>query len=308
MARLPMLVLAGAAALLVAGIAAATPFPDVISLPNGFRPEGIATGPGNTFYVGSIPSGAIYRGDLRTGEGDVFIPAQSGRMAIGLEVDELGRLFVAGGGTGDAYVYDVETGASLAAYNFADSPPATFVNDVVVTKDAAWFTESRLAVLYRLPLGPGGALPDEDDFEIVPLSGDFELGEGNNLNGIEATPNGKTLIAVQSNEGLLHRIDPETGVTDVIELTGLDDAVVNGDGLLLDGHTLYVVQNRDNKIAVVELSPDFRSGEIVRYITDADFSVPTTLAEHGNRLFAVNARFGVTPEPDTPYWVTQVPK
>ena len=29
---------------------------------------------------------------------------------------------------------------------------------------------------------------------------------------------------------------------------------MNGDGLLLDGRTLYVVQNRDNKVAVVRLS------------------------------------------------------
>jgi sugar lactone lactonase YvrE len=305
-----MLGLAAAAALLVAGVAVSEPFPDVIALPNGFRPEGIATGHGHTFFVGSIPTGAIRRGDLRTGESDVLVPAQPGRAAIGIEVDELGRLFVAGGPTGEAYVYDAGTGAPLAEYDLSQGAPMTFVNDLVVTKDAVWLTDSRRDVLYRLPLGPGGSLPDQADVETVPLSGDFELvPDVNNLNGIEATPNGKTLIAVQSTPGLLHRIDPATGETDVIELTGLDDSVENGDGLLLDGRTLYVVQNRMNKIAVVELSPDYSSGVIVRYITDEEnFDVPTTLAEHGNRLYAVNARFGAPDAATGPYWVTRVSK
>jgi hypothetical protein len=59
-------------------------FPAVIPLPNGFQPEGIATGSGNTFYVGSIPTGAIYRGDLRTGQGGVFIQGAAGRAATGM--------------------------------------------------------------------------------------------------------------------------------------------------------------------------------------------------------------------------------
>ena len=307
MARLPTFVVAALSAALVAGAAAARPFPDVIALPDGFRPEGIAVGAGHTFYVGSIPSGAIYRGDLRTGDGEVFVPGQTGRAAIGIEVDARGRIFVAGGGTGDAYVYDAETGDSLAAYDLSQGAPATFVNDLAATKDAVWLTDSRRAVLYRLPLGRKGALPEHADVETVPLD-DFEMGPNNNLNGIEVTPNGDTLIAVQSNLGLLHRIDPSTGETVVIELTGGDGNVEFGDGLLLDGRTLYVVQNRLNKIAVVELAKDLGSGRIVRYLEDDDFDVPTTIAEHGKRLYAVNARFG-TPEPDeASYSVVQVRK
>jgi sugar lactone lactonase YvrE len=315
MSRLPMLVLGAFAALLVAATAAAKPFPEVIALPDGFRPEGIAL-VGTTFYVGSIPTGDIYRGDVRTGEGDVFVDAPDGRAAIGLEVDALGRLFVAGGGTGDAYVYDADTGDELGVYDLAGDAPSTFVNDLVVTRDAVWLTDSRRDVLYELPLGPGGTLPDPSGVEELQLGGDFELATGNNLNGIEATPDGRWLIAVQSNLGRLYRIDPATGDAVMIELDGLASSVVNGDGLLLDGRTLYVVQNRDNKIAVVELAPDLASGTIVRYITEESvgseeedlLDVPTTLAELGNRLYAVNARFGTAgPEP-AKYWVAQLPK
>ena len=90
-------------------------FPEVIPLPPGFQPEGIAIGRGTTFFVGSIPTGAIYKGDLRTGEGDVLVDPVGGRAAIGLAVDSAGqRLYVAGGPTGQAYVYDTETGDLLA--------------------------------------------------------------------------------------------------------------------------------------------------------------------------------------------------
>jgi sugar lactone lactonase YvrE len=307
MARSPMLVLGALSALLVAVTAAAAPYPDVIALPPGFQPEGIAVGNGHTFYVGSIPTGRIYRGDLRTGQGSVLVQPESGRAAIGVEVDNRNRIFVAGGGTGQGYVYDARTGASLAEYDFAPPGPTTFVNDLVVTKDAAWFTDSRADVLYRVPLARNGALANPADVEALRVTGDFALVPNtNNLNGIEATPDGATLIAVQSNLGRLYTIDPATGEADLIELSGGD--VQFGDGILLDGRTLYVVQNRLNRVAVVELAPDLGSGTIVGHLTHPAFDIPTTIAEHGDRLFAVNARFGTAGQQPAAYSVVQVRK
>src|SRR5688500_5520570 len=140
-------------ALSLAMIAAvpARAFPDIIPLPNGFQPEGIAVGKGSTFYVGSIPTGAVYRGDLRTGEGEVLVPAQAGRAAIGLKYDErTGLLFVAGGPTGFAYVYNGETGENVAEIQLTTGD--RFINDVVITNDAAYFTNSRQPILYRVAL------------------------------------------------------------------------------------------------------------------------------------------------------------
>jgi sugar lactone lactonase YvrE len=276
--------------LLVATPASARPFPDVVPLPTGFQPEGIDVR-GTSFYVGSIPTGAVYRGDLRSGAGEVLVPPQTGRAAIGLDVDAHGRIFVAGGPTGQAYVYDARTGARLATYQLAAEPP-TFVNDVVVTGEAAWFTESQQAVLYRVPLGRNGALGAQD--EVVPLTGDFELAAGFNVNGIDATPSGTKLVVVQSNLGRLYTLDPKTGEADLVELSGGD--VRFGDGILLDGMTLYVVQNQLNRLAVVRLAPGLSSGTIVEHLTDPALDVPTTIAELGRSLYAVNARFG-TPDP-----------
>jgi sugar lactone lactonase YvrE len=303
------ILLATVVALVVAASAAARPFPGIIALPIGFQPEGIAV-KGHTFFVGSIPTGAVYRGDLRTGSGAVLVPAQADRMAIGLAVDERNRIFVAGGPTGQGYVYDARTGASLASFQLAAGLDPTFVNDVVVTKDAAWFTDSFRPVLYRLAIAPDGTL---GTVTTVPLGGDFVQGPGFNANGIDATPDGKTLVIVQSGAGQLFTVDPATGHADRIELTGGD--VAFGDGILLDGKTLYVVQNQLNQVAVVALSPDLGSGAITAHLTSPPtnpelLQVPTTIAEFGNRLYAVNARFNLPPDvrPTAAYTVVQLRK
>ena len=136
------------------------------------------------------------------------------------------------------------------------------------------------------------------------LTGDFQLVAGFNLNGIVASPDGKTLIAVQSNTGKLFTINPNTGATHLINLGGA--TLVNGDGLLLHGKTLYVVQNQNNQIAVVRLAPNLGSGSVTRTITSPSFDVPTTVASFGSRLYAVNARFTTPPTPTTTYSVVQV--
>jgi sugar lactone lactonase YvrE len=287
--------------LALGAVAAAAAFPQVIQLPRGFQPEGIEVGRGTTFYVGSVANGAIYRGNLRTGSGSILVPGQSGRAATGIELDRFNRLFVAGAGTGDAYVYNARTAALIRTYDFAGGD--TFINDIVVTRNAAYFTDSRKAVLYVVPIGNGGAL---GNFRTLPLTGDFTLADGFNLNGIDATANGKTLIAVQSNTGRLFRIDPTTGVTRLISLGG--ESVPNGDGILLTGKTLYVVQNQLNRVAVIALSPELASGRVVMRLTDPDFAVPTTIDDHGRRLYAVNARFGIANPSTAEFQVVQLSK
>ena len=284
--------------------AAAQPFPDVISLPDGFQPEGIAVGTGTTFYVGSIGTGRIYRGDLRTGEGEILVPEQEGGAATGLKYDQRsGLLFVAGGPTGYAFIYDGQTGAEIEAIQLETQ--TSFINDVVITRDAAYFTNSAQPALYRIPLERNGQLADDLDVEKIPLGGEYEFTPGEfNANGIAATPNGKTLIIVNTFEGALYNVDPTTGDATRIDLGGGE--LPNGDGLLLQGKTLYVVQNRLNQIAVIRLSSDFEEGTITDTITSPLFRVPTTIARFGNDLYAVNARFGTPVTPKTEYEVVRV--
>lgn len=292
MRRLLLLLLA-VVALCASTAFAKESFPDTIALPDGWQPEGITIGNGTTFYVGSIPTGAIFRGDLRTGKGGTLVQAVTGRAAIGIEHDR-GRLFVAGGGTGKGFVYNARTGALVRELQLATGGEATFVNDVVVTNRAAYFTDSNRAVLYKLALSKNGA--PAESATAINLSGDFQQGPGFNTNGIDATPNGKTLVIVQSSTGKLFRVDPTSGGAKAIDLDGA--SMTNGDGLLLHGRTLYVVQNQMNRIAVVQLAKGLASGKHVRSITDSDFDVPTTIDRFGRFLYAVNARFG-NPSPST---------
>jgi sugar lactone lactonase YvrE len=294
----------GVVAAVFAGITGASTtksFPEVIALPAGFQPEGLEVGHGNTYYAGSVATGAIFRGNLRTGAGAVFIPGDAGRTATGIELDRFNRLFVAGASTGKAFVYDAKTGALLRTYTLATAP--TFINDVVVTARAAYFTDSQKAVLYRVPLGPGRTLGGA---QTIQLGGAFTLASGFNLNGIDATANGKTLVAVQSNTGRLFRIDPNSGVARQISLGG--ESLTKGDGSLLAGRTLYVVQNRDNRVAVIALSANLASGRVVTRLTDPDFDVPTTIDDRGRRLYAVNARFGTANPGAAAYQVVQLRK
>jgi sugar lactone lactonase YvrE len=303
MRRLIAALAAVASLVAVATAIAAAAFPERIPLPDGYRPEGIAAGNGKTLYVGSIPTGEVRKVDAKTGDVDPLVPARPGeRQAIGLKFDH-GRLFVAGGGTGAGYVYDAKTGKDLAVFEFftPTGQGSTFVNDVFVTRDAAYFTDSRRSVLYVVESDLGG-------FRELPLP-DVPLGDGNNLNGIVATPDGKTLIAVRGgNYGELWRIDPKTGRAALIDLGGRD--VKNGDGLLLVGkRTLYVVQNQQNKIGVFRLDNKLRSATWVEDIAVTPFegfSVPTTVARLGNRLYLPGARFGETMTPTTKFWIKQV--
>ena len=289
----------------VPATAGASTFPDTIRLPDGWQPEGIASGRGTSLYVGSIPTGAVWKGDARTGRGDELVEPQEGRSAIGIKVDRRNRLFVAGGATGKAFVYDARTGADLASYQLATPGAATFVNDVVVTRKAAWFTDSSAAQLYALPLGRHGGLPDQDEVRVLPLKGDFQLATGGpNLNGIVAARDGRVLLAVQSVTGKLFRINPRSGRTREVDLGGA--TLANGDGMLLAGRVLFVVQNRLNQIAVVKLSRSLDRGRLVATITDPDFDVPTTIAFQAGSLYAVNARFGTTDPQPARYDVVKV--
>lgn len=279
----------GASALAAKPAPAAKPYPDVIALPKGWQPEGIAVGKGTSFYVGSLATGSVYRGDLRTGKGAQLVAPQ-GRPAVGLEVDNRGRIWVAGGPSGIGSVFGA-SGAPLKTYTLAAS--GAFVNDVVVTTKAAWFTDSQQSQLYRVAIGAGGALAAAAT--TVKLTGDYAPGPGFNVNGIDATPDGKWLVIVQTGSGRLYRVDAATGATKAIALEG-GATVPGGDGILLAGKTLFVVQNRMNKVAVIELAPDLLRGAVTNTITDPDLDVPTTIARHGAVLYAVNARFG-TPDP-----------
>jgi sugar lactone lactonase YvrE len=261
-------------------------FPQVMTLPGATSAEGIATGAGSTFYAGDLFKGDIYRGDLRSGAIGLFIDVPDGRMALGLKADvSHGLLFVAGGFTGQAYVYDLRTGTDVAVLQLADPGTFTVINDVIVTGGAAWFTESEAPYLYRVPVSPDGSIGAPTRLTVSGpashISGAF------NLNGIDATQDGKTLLVAHSGDGTIYTVNPTTGAS--APIAGAD--VPNVDGILLEAGRLWAVQNFSNQVTQFQLSPDLSTATVVKVTTNPNFEIPTTIARDGNRLAVVNAKF-----------------
>ena len=270
--------------------AAASQTPQVIVLPGATSAEGIAAGRGATFYAGDLFAGDIFRGNIRRGTAELFIDAPVGRMAVGMAADlQHDLLFVAGGFTGQAYVYDLGTGASVASYDLGD-PETSIINDVTVTKAGAWFTDSFQARLYFVPVSRAG-VPGPS--RTLALSGPAADTSGAfNLNGIQATANGKTLIVAHSANGQLYTVNPRTGASATI--AGV--SVPQVDGIVLQGRRLWAVQN-SNQVTRIRLDGHLTSGVVEKVITSDLFQVPATAALFGRRLAVVNAKFdtGIPP-------------
>lgn len=283
--------------------------PDRIDLPNGWQPEGITTD-GKYLYTGSLANGAIWRASAKTGVGRVLAPGAPGRVVAGVDYDRVRDvIWAAGAGTGNVLAFDADTGRLLRTYTFPSDEPR-FLNDLVVTRDGVYVTDSFNQELAVIPFaghhGRGHGLPAADAATTLPLTGDLVTTPGGNvfnLNGIVEFR--KMLVAVQSNTGLLFAIDPSSGVTRTIDTGGA--SFTNGDGLELVGDILYVVRNQNNEIVPVELAKNLRSGQVVGDpITSPDLDVPTTVAFARGSLWAVNARFLPNPTPDSEYWITRL--
>jgi hypothetical protein len=305
---LPVLMLAPAL-VLTPGLTPAqgAAYPTIVPLPVDFQPEGIATA-GHTFYAGSLWDGDIYRGDLRSGEGEVFIDV-SGRQAGGIKVDRRhGLLWVAGGFDGTAHVYDLATGADVATFTLAG-----LINDVVVTRHAAYFTNSFGPQIFKVPVASDGSLGAAETITVTGPAGEPNPG-GFGLNGIVATANGKTLIVNHTDFGALYTIDPRTGVSRQITVTGGTLTPTTLDGLLRTGRSIWVVENFANRLVKVRLSRDWSTARVTATVTHPAFEVPSTVARHGKRLAVVNAKFnlgfpppvGPGAPPGTPFEVVQL--
>jgi hypothetical protein len=272
------------------------PFPETVVLTSeatastGFQAEGVVAR-GSTAYAGSLATGTILTADLITGEVTTLVESAAG-PAVGLALSG-DLLFVAGGPTGDLRVYDATSGDEVATVQLAD-PGTGFVNDVIVTGDAAYATDSFNATLYRVPLT--GRQVGES--EALALTGDFALAPGFNANGIEAVGGGEAtrLILAQSADptdgtgSALYLVEPGDDEA-VATRIALDRDVTNADGIVLRGRTLYVVENQQDRVARVRLSGDLTRGTVTGYLTDADFATPTTATLALGALYAVNARF-----------------
>ena len=293
------------------GAAAQQNWPERIGIPVGFEPEGIELGKGHDFFVGAFSyssaflgaptvsdfAGAIYKGNLRTGEGTI-LAEPTGKLVSGLSYDPRTDYLYAAKSAEDltdqgVIVYDASSGELITEITFGDGI-GIVINDVLVTRKAVYFTDSLNPDLYKLVLGKGGRLPSTPVVEVIPMPG-FEMVSGFNANGLVGNFDGKQLVIVNISSGALYRVDTASGEATALEIEGAENTFVDGDGLYLSGRTLYIMQNFSNKIAVVQLSGDLSGGEFIKNIPGEGeinpLNIATTIIGFGDSLYAINTNF-----------------
>ena len=282
--------------------------PDTVALPDGLRPEGITSGPGTTFYVGSVSDGRIVTGDLLEVGTTVLLPAATGRSLRGLfHARDTGLVWAVGSLGAEAHVWAVDdtTGAVVEDITV---PGGAFLNDLVVTERAVWVTDSRVDRLTRIALNRRG-LPRDTPPTFVLLTGEWPAFNGNTAaNGIRELPDG-SLVLNNSTAGGLWRVNPHTGVTREIEVRG-GPGLVGGDGLVLRGRTLYDVRGSGpNQVSVLRLSRSHGRwvATWVVALFDDTLDVPSTATFAAGSLWVVNARFGIALPDAATFWVTRLP-
>ncbi len=255
------------------------------------NPEGVAWDPATqTFFTGTTGNGTLYRGSLDDPTVEVWIPGAPGGAAIGMKVDR-GLLYVAGGPTGRITVYDIASASVVAAF---ETGSGGFLNDLVVTPNGVFVTDSLRPILWRVTaeqVAAGGGTP-----EVIPVSPEIPFGGGFALNGVVAFGDGSELIVVHSALGTLYRITfSGSGRT----ITQVASPTLNGDGLLLDRGQLVVVLGSTQELAFLKLNGDRTAAELVETRTDPTFQRPSTVARAHDRYLVVNADFTTNTPPFT---------
>jgi hypothetical protein len=274
-------------------------WPDLIPIPVGFEAEGIELGRDQDFFVGTLSwsgnltnAGAIYKGNLVTGEGQVLVPP-TGKPLVGLSYDARTDYLYAATGFGNpnrergVNVYAATSGRLLGEIIFGDE---MVINDVLVTDTAVYCTDSISTTLYRIPLEDDGKV-FSSTVEKIEMTGFVMDPDGKNANGLVGDFDGKELLIINIRTGVLYLVDTESGAASPVNIQGDEQLFQNGDGLYMDGRTLYIMRNFAQKIAVVEISDDLTQGTFIKNLVSDDFNIPTTITGFGNCIYAINTHF-----------------
>ena len=287
------------------------PAPEIVELPDGFRPEGITSGPGTTYYAGSMANGRIVTGDLLGGPQSILLPPADGRAIRGLYYDDRsGLLWFVGNVSTVQWVWAINAATGALVFG-AFAPGAGFHNDLVVTDSWVYVTDSRVDRLLRVPLNSATGLPS-GGISFVTLGGAWPASppDTTNANGIRELPDG-SLVLNNSRMGVggLWQVNATTGVATTIPVKG-GPGIIGGDGLEIDGTTLYNVRGSGpNQVAVVQLSPS-GTGWTAKWAgarSDETLDVPSTATLAGGWLWVINARFGVANPQSAKYWISRLP-
>lgn len=279
---------------------------DVYTLPDDrFFPEGIAyDAASSVFYTGSTTNGNILRVNVSSGETSLFSSgADQGRsFCTGMKLDSKGRLWVCGGGEGKIHLLSNQ-GALVKTWDVKTLFNGLFINDCIGDDEYMYFTDSQTPKIYRSKVTEDQ--PGDLEEWLAFTNEQIPYTTGTNANGIEMTKDGKYLIVVVSISGKLYRIDKATKAISEISLNA---TVQSGDGILLEGNTLYVSRNATGQIFPVVLNADYTQGTVGAGF-GSNLLFNTTMAKVGDYFLVVNGqlnrRSGTTP-PVLPFSVSRV--
>jgi sugar lactone lactonase YvrE len=274
---------------------------------DAFFPEGIAyNNKTGIFYTGSVANGDIVQVNVQSGETKLFSlgKSQNRNAATGMKIDRMNRLWVCGGPDNKIQVLDLN-GQLLKSWDTQALFGSGFINDCIIDNSHIYFTDTRVRKIYRASV-TGNTPGDLEEWLTFTDAQIPYSPTGTNANGIEATPDNKYLIVVISYSGKLYRIDKTTkSITEII----LNTPVTAGDGLYLDGTTLYVSRNATNQIFRVALNKDYSQGTLLGGGFGTNLLFNTTIARAGDYFLVVNGqlnrRAGPTP-PVLPFSVSRV--
>lgn len=128
---------------------------------------------------------------------------------------------------------------------------------------------------------------------------------GVNLNGIVASPAGATLLVVQTNTGILFRVDIASRDISRVAVTGSD--LLFGDGPLRVGDELFVARNAANEIVRLRLGADWHAAKAESTVQNDAFAFPTALAALRGRLLVTNSQLDAGSSPKLPFTVVDLP-
>lgn len=284
----------------------------IISVPAEIEyPEGITVDSEGWIYVSSAVDGAVARMNSKGEAVEIIAGANEILPAgneifpamLGKKIDELGRLWIMGGLTGKIFVIDKATGDLLATRAVSGERKA--LNDAVIMADAVYVTDTLQPILWKIARD-GEEIGEPEawiDFTGTPL----EYGPGRNLNGVAADEDGKYLIVIQMDKGLLFRIDIASREVTPVDIG--EETVTNGDGLVIDGQTMYLVRQAETEIVTLRFAPDFASAQVVSRFTDPALTWPATAVIAGDELLVVDTQFNrrASGDPVKPFSVVAIP-
>ena len=304
------------------------------------------------FYTGSLIDGTVFRGKLNSPAVEVFLPvggAYGPKNVAGVKVNGRNRLWVIDSYRGNVLVYDAgkEVEHPRLLHTFVlegkTEPPVTpTVNDLAFSQEFVFVTDSARPFLYHLPViaaDTPGTTTVQPWLTVDPpiFYAHAEIPFSVNLNGIVASPDGKTLLTIQSDTGILYRVDVEQRTISRVAVRReekytlaaaqessadgdpfysfvmnifLMNPLFCGDGLLRVNNYLYLTRNVTNEIVTLELSEDYHSADLKSRRTDAAFAFPTGLARLGDRLLVANSQLNLSGNPEKvklPFTVVDLP-